>query len=125
MLIVVEDGNLHGLLERLFEVEAFRSFDVLEVDAAKREFQQLAQLDHVFRIVAADFEIKHVHVGKPLKQHALPFHHGFPGKRSDITQPEYRRPVAHHRDQLSPCRVLKASCGFFSISRQGMATPGV
>ncbi len=35
MLIIVEDGNVHRFLQSLFDVEAFRRLDILEVDTAK------------------------------------------------------------------------------------------
>ena len=40
VLIVVEDGDLHRLLQRLFDVEAFRRLDVFQVDAAESGLQQ-------------------------------------------------------------------------------------
>jgi hypothetical protein len=41
VLVVVEDGNIHLPLERLFDVETVGGLDVLEVDAAERRLERL------------------------------------------------------------------------------------
>src|SRR5436305_11210512 len=47
MLIIVKDGNAHRLSERLLDVEAIGSANVLEVDSTNRRLEQLAELDDV------------------------------------------------------------------------------
>ena len=125
VLVVVEDRNLHRLLQSLFNVEAFRRLDVLQIDAAKRRLQQLADFNNFVRIVGVEFDIENINVGEPFEQNALPFHDGLARQSADIAQPKHSGPVAYHRDQISLAVYLKASCGFFWISRQGSATPGV
>ena len=51
VLVIVEDGDLHRLFETLFNVEAFGRLDVFQVDSAERRFEQLTDLDHIFRIL--------------------------------------------------------------------------
>ena len=68
VLVVVEDGNLHRLPQRLLDVEAVGCANVLEVDAADRRLEQLAELDHVIRILGPDLEIEDIEVGELLEE---------------------------------------------------------
>ena len=51
MLIVVKHRNLHRLAKHFFDVETFRSLDVLKIDPAESGLKQLTQLDDVFRVM--------------------------------------------------------------------------
>ena len=46
VLVIVEDRNVHRLLERLFNIKALRALDIFKVDAAERRLEELAALDH-------------------------------------------------------------------------------
>src|SRR6185503_3565650 len=84
MLIVMEDGNLHRLPERLFDVEAVGRLDVLEVDAANRGLEELTKFYHVVGILGAYLEIEHVEVGELLEEIPFAFHHRLAGHRADV-----------------------------------------
>ena len=100
VLIVVEDGNLHRLLQRLFDVEAFRRFDVFQVDAAECRLQQLAGLDDFVGFMGIELDVEHIDIGESFEQDSLAFHHRLAGQRADVAQAEHRRAVADHRDQV-------------------------
>ena len=68
MLVIVEDGNLHRGAQGFLDLEAVGSLDVFEIDAAKRRFQQLAELDDLFGVVTIHFDVEDVDVGKTLEQ---------------------------------------------------------
>ena len=106
MLVIVKDGNLHRLAESLFDLEAVGSFDVFEVDAAKSGLEQLAELDDLFGIVAVDFDVEHIDVGKALEQYSLSLHHGLSGERANVTQAEHGGSVAQHSHQIAAAGVF-------------------
>ena len=71
VLVVVEDRNPHRLAQRLLDVEAVRGADVLEVDAADRRLEQLAELDDVVGILRSDLDVEDVDVGELLEEICL------------------------------------------------------
>ena len=75
MLIVMHHRNLHPLLERLFDDEAFGRLDIFKVDPAKARFEQCDGVDKGFGILSIDFKVDRINIGKALKQHRLAFHH--------------------------------------------------
>jgi len=101
VLIVVEDRDLHGLAQLLFDVEALRRLDVLQVNGAEGGLEHLAGADDFLGVLAGQLDIEDVDIGKALEQNSLPFHHGFAGQGADVTEAQHRRAVAHHRDQVA------------------------
>ena len=67
MLVVVEDGNRHGAPQGLLDVEAFRGFDVFQVDAADGWLEQLAEADDVVGILRTYFEVEHIDIREALE----------------------------------------------------------
>ena len=106
VLVVVEDRNLHGLAQRFFDVEAVWGPDVLEVDAAHRGLEELAELDHVVRRLGPDFEVKDVDVSELLEEVGLAFHHRLAGGRADVAKAEDGGAVAYNGDEIPLGRVL-------------------
>src|SRR6516225_32057 len=51
VLIIMEYGNVHLFLKGLFDIEALRCLNVLQVDATERWLEQLAGLNDLVRIV--------------------------------------------------------------------------
>ena len=107
VLVVVEDGDLHRLLQRLFDVEALRRLDVFQVDAAEGGLQQLAGLDDLVGILGVQLDVEHVDVGESLEQDTLAFHDRLAGQRADVAQSEHRGAVGDHRDQVALGGVLE------------------
>ena len=101
MLVIVEDGNLQRLLQRLLNVKAIRRLDVFQVDAPEGGLQKLAEFDDLVGIMAVHLDVEDIHVGEALEQHSLAFHHGLAGKSADIPETKHGGSVADHRDQVA------------------------
>ena len=86
VLVVVEDGDLHALLELLLDVEALGRLDVLEVDAAERGLEARDALDELVGVLLGDLDVEDVDVGEPLEEDALPFHDGLAGGGADVAR---------------------------------------
>src|SRR4051794_36885156 len=100
MLVVMEHRDLHRLLQRLFDVETFRSLDILQVDPAKRRLKDLARTDDFVRVMRIQLEIEHIDIGKSLEEDAFAFHHRLAGQSSNVAQPKNRSSIADYRDQV-------------------------
>ena len=107
MLVVVEDGDLHALLERLLDVEALGRLDVLEVDAAERRLERGDDLDELLRVLLGQLDVEHVDAGELLEEAALAFHHRLGGERSDVAQAEHRGAVGDDADEVAARGVLR------------------
>ena len=86
MLVVVEDRDVHHLLELLLDDEAVRRLDVLEVDAAERGSEVAHGRNEGVDIFGVDLEVDRVDVGKALEEHRLAFHHRLRRQRAEIAE---------------------------------------
>ena len=93
VLVVVEHRNVHTFAQLLLNVEAFRRFNVFEVDAAKGRLQRRHHVDKFVRISLIHFDIENVNTGELLEQNALTFHHRLTGQRANIAEAEHRGAV--------------------------------
>ena len=64
VLIVVEDRNGHRLSQRLFNLEALRSFDVLQIDAPEGRLEKLANSYDLSGVLGIHLQIKDVDIGE-------------------------------------------------------------
>ena len=87
-------------IEPLFDLEALRRADVLEVDPAERGLEQLHGLDHELGVFSRELDVEHVDARETLEEDALALHHGLSGQRPDVAEPEHRRAVRDHGDQV-------------------------
>ncbi len=100
MLVIMEDRDIHDLLELLLDVEAFGTLDVFQVDAAKRRFEEFDGTNDFVRILGVELNVENIDVGKALEQNAFAFHDRFAGQRADIPQPQNRRAIGDDRHQI-------------------------
>ena len=100
MLVIMENGNAHAFLQRLFHLEAFGGLDILQVDAAKGRFQRLDGADHPLHVGRIDLDVEDIDAGEFLEQDGLAFHDRLGGQRADIAQPQNGRPVRHDTDEV-------------------------
>ena len=124
MLVVVEDGNLHRLPERLLDVEAVGRADVLEVDSADGRLEELAELDDVVGILGADLEIEDVEVGELLEEVRLALHHRLAGERADVAEAEHGGAVGDDGDEVALRRVLVGVVGIGLDLEAGLGDAG-
>ncbi len=94
VLVIVKYRNLHRLAQFFLDLEAVRGFNVFKVDAAEGRLEQLAELDDFFRIVAVDFNIEDVDVGKALEEDSFAFHNGLSCEGADVAKTENRSSIA-------------------------------
>ena len=94
VLVVVEDRDLHRLLQLFLDDEALGRLDVLEVDPAEGGLQELAGADDLLRVLAVDLDVEDVDVGEALEEDPLPLHHRLAGQCADVSQPQHGGAVA-------------------------------
>ena len=106
MLVVVKNRNIHHLAQALFDVEALRRLDVLEIDSTEGGTKKLHRTDEFIRVFRPDLEIYGIDIGETLEQNRLSFHHRLRGQRSKIAEAEDRRPVRDDGDQVASRSVI-------------------
>ena len=98
----MEHRDGQPLLQLLFNFKAAGGGDVLQVNAPEAQADELDGADDFIRVFGIDAEGNGVHVGKFLKQGALPFHHRHGCFRADVPQSQHRRAVGNDRHQVAP-----------------------
>ncbi len=93
VLVIMHDRDLHPLLERLLNDETFGRFDVLKIDPSKAGFHQCNRVDEGFGIFGVEFDIDRIHIGEPLEEYGLAFHHGLRCKRAQIAKAKNGRAI--------------------------------
>ena len=101
VLVVVENGDVAAFAKFFLDVEAFRCFDVFEIDAAEGGFQRCDDLNQFAGIGFVDFDVEYVDVGKFFEQYAFAFHHGFACQRADVAQTQNRGTVGNDGHEIA------------------------
>jgi len=81
--------------------------------------------DDFVGVVSVELDVEDVDVGEAFEKYTLPFHNGLTGERADVAEAEDGCAVADDGDKISFGGIAIGVKRVFSISRQGMATPGV
>ena len=68
-------------------------------------------LGELHRIALVHLDVEAVDVGELLEEHRLALHHRLRGQRADVAEPEHRRAVRHHRDQVAARGVARGVGG--------------
>ena len=118
VLVVMEHRNLHALAQPALDLETFRGLDVLQINAAEGRLQAGDDIDQLVHVELVDLDIEHIDAGELLEQHALAFHHRLGGQRPDGAQPQHRRAVGDHTDQVAARGEV---IGFLRIIDDGIA----
>ena len=101
MLVVVEDRDVQILLQPLFDLEAPRGRDVLQVYATERRRQVLDRLHYRVRILGVEADRERVHVRELLEERRLALHHGHRGPWPYVPEPEDGSTVRDHSDRIA------------------------
>ncbi len=112
VLVVVEDGDIHLLLQPRLDLEALGGLDVLQVHASEGGLQRLHHLAEAVDVQLVHLDVEHVDVGKALEQHALALHHGLAGEGADVAQAQHGGAIGDHGHQVALGGVL---VGIFRI----------
>ena len=102
VLVVVEDGDVAGLLEPALDLEAARGADVLQVDAAEASRQKPHCAHDVSYVFGAHAQRDGVHAAEGLEQGALALHHGHARLGTYVAQAQDGRPVCYHSNRVPP-----------------------
>ena len=86
VLVVVHHGDVEGLLQTLFDVEALRSLNVLKVDAAEGRRNLLYCLAELLRIFFGNLDVEHINATIYLKEQAFAFHNWLAAHRSNVAK---------------------------------------
>jgi hypothetical protein len=87
------------------------SRDVLQVEPAEGGGDRFDRRHDLVGILGVKADLEGVDAGELLEQHRLALHHRHRRTRSDVAQPQHRRPVGHDRDRVALDRVLKRLVG--------------
>ena len=98
VLVVVEDRDVELGPQPLLDLEAARSGDVLEVDAAKARRDRLHDRDDLVRVLRVEAERPGVDAAELLEQERLALHHRHRGLRADVAEAEHGGAVGDDRD---------------------------
>ena len=98
-------------MQRLFDVETLRRLDVLEVDSAEGRLQNLAGADDFVGVLGVQLDVEDVDIGEALEEDRLAFHHRLARQRTDISEPEHRRAIRYHADQIALRRIFVGEAG--------------
>ena len=101
VLVVVEDRDVHPLLQRLLDDEAVGRGDILEVDPAEARLEQFDRVDEALAVLGRDLDVDRIDVGEALEQHRFAFHHRLRRKRAEIAEAEDRGAVGNDRDEIA------------------------
>ena len=101
VLVVVEDRDVQPFDQPLFDLEALRGLDILQVDAAEGGRDVRHGVDEGVHVLAVDFDIEYVDPGKAFEQHGLAFHDRLGGQRAAVAQAEDGGAVGDHGDQIA------------------------
>ena len=107
VLIVVEHGDVQQVDQAVFDLEAPRGGDVLEVDATEPGADRVDHLDDLVGVARVQTDREGVHAGELLEQHRLALHHRHGRPRADVAETEHGGPVGHDGDRAAPDRVLE------------------
>jgi hypothetical protein len=92
----VEDRDVEQPAQAALDLEAARSADVLQVDAAETGGYQLDRSDYFFCVLTVQADRPGVDVGELLEQSGLALHDRQGGVRADVAQAEHGRAVGDH-----------------------------
>ena len=116
----MEDGNVDTLLQLALDVEAFGRLDIFQVDAADGGGNHLAKQNDLVDALGVDFNVKHVDVGKALKEDSLAFHNRFRGQRAAVAQAENGSTIADDGHQVALGGVVISKLGIIGDREHGV-----
>lgn len=101
VLVVVEDGDVEGLAQPGFDLEAARRGDVLQVDAGEAGCDGLDGGDDLVAVLGVEADRPGVDAGEALEEGRLALHDGQRGHRADVAEAQYGGAVRHDCDGVA------------------------
>ncbi len=88
MLVIMEYGDVHDLLQFIFDVIAFRGGNIFQVDAGKILFQKFYGVDEFIFVFGIENDRNRIDLTESLVQSRFAFHNRHSGSSADITKAE-------------------------------------
>ena len=101
VLVVVHDRAVQGLDDALFDLEAARRGDVLQVDRPEARAQPDQGFDDLVGVLGVEDQRDRVQAREVLEQRGLALHHGQRGAGADVPEAEYRGAVGDDDHQAA------------------------
>ena len=120
----MKDRDVHPLLQSLFNDEALRSLDILQVDTTERRLESCHGFDKFLRVQLIDLDVENIDIGKFLEQYRLALHHRLGGQAADIAQPQNRRAIGDNGNQVTPGGIVRCRHRVFRDLPAGKGNPG-
>ena len=111
MLVVMENGDVHHLFQTLLDDETLWRLDVFKVDPAKGRPHQADSIDESVGIFGIKLDVDAVHIGKPLEQNRLAFHHRLGRQCPKIAKTQNCRPVRDYSHKVALVRIIISRFG--------------
>ena len=106
MLVVVHYRNVKSLLQTFLNVEAFRSLDVLKVDAAECRGNLLYSLAELLGIFLVNLNVEHIDASVYLKQKSLAFHHWLAAHGTNVAETKHGSTVRNYSNKVAFVSIL-------------------
>ncbi len=97
----MKDRDFHLVLQALFNDETLWRLDVLQVDSAECRLHQLDRIHDRVHVLGVQFDVDRIHIGEPLEQNGLAFHHRLGRQGAKISKAQYGCAIGDHRDQIA------------------------
>ena len=113
VLVVMEDGDVHFLLQGLFNFIALRRSNVFQVDAGKRRLQAFHRFDKFLRVFRIQADRDSIDTAKDLEQDRFPFHDRHGRFRPDVAQAEDTGPIGYDSNHVAAAGQVKRQVRIF------------
>lgn len=101
VLIIMEYRDIKLLLQALFDLEAARSGDVLQIDSSEGRSHRLHDPYDLFGILSRKHDRDCVDSGEFLEEHTFALHDRESSLRSDISESEHCASIADYCDRVA------------------------
>ena len=100
VLIVMEDRNVHGLLQTAFDFKTARRADILQIDSAEGGLQALNGLYDLVHILRFQADREGIHPAEFLEQNGLALHNRHRSLWADVAKSQNRGSIADNRNGI-------------------------
>ena len=101
MLVVVHHRDVESFLKSFLDVEAFRSLDILQIDATEGRCNAFNGLAELFRIFLVDLNVEDVDATIDLEEQSLTLHDGFAAHGTNVAQAQHGSTIADDSYQIA------------------------
>ena len=124
MLIVVENGDVAFFFQLSLNLEATRSGNVLQIDAAKRAGEKVHGIYKFIYVLGLEAKGNGVDAAEGLEQYAFPLHYRHAGLRSDVSKAQYGGAVGDDCHGVAAAGKLIAEGGILLDLDTGLCNAG-